>query len=539
MLWVISYSGKILLVDAGAAFPGEDMPGVDLLLPNTNFLEANQDRIVGLVLTNGHEEHCGAVAYLLRHIHIPRIMAPRFVSTLVSQALSGQDYDTVIDTVDVRRAYEVGPFTVEWIQVNDAIADACALRIGCAEGNIIYTSSFKLDQTPVDGKLLDVSFLAQSGEEDVLLLISDSQGVEVPGYTMSEKAVIPALEKQIKQAAGRVIIVTSGTNTHRLQIIFDLAATLGRKVLAIGETLMQTIVVAVITGNLNYDRKIEASLDTLSKLADKEILVVASGKEDDPMRILTDLAYGKCREFRLKQGDCVIYSADIDPGRSRHMAMILDQFMANGITCVNGVRDYVHVSNHAALEELKLMLCLTKPRYFAPSGGEGRHIVKHARLAVEWGMPAEHVFTLANGDALTIKNGIASKQEAIEATSVLYNRDQGERVTSFSVKERRVLSLEGVITIGLVVDVNGKLVSGPTVEANAAGFLRSHDWQTAKAEIIAALKEIVAGYAVSEHKDLNALRASLRETASKMIKGRFGAKPMLQVLIHELSTSRQ
>ncbi|HEY9870587.1 MAG TPA: ribonuclease J, partial [Candidatus Obscuribacterales bacterium] len=259
VLWVVSYGGELLLLDAGAAYPGEDLPGVDLLLPNTNFLEANQERITALLLTNGHEEHSGAVGYLLNHLKIPRIMAPRFVSSLVAQNLMGRSSETIIDTIEMRHPYQIGSFELEWVQVNDAIADACALRLSSPEGTVIYTSSFKLDQTPVDNRQLDVARLAQLGDAGVLLLISDSAGVESPGYTPSEKAVSAPLEKHIAEAPGRVIVVLPGTNTHRLQILFDLASKWQRKVVLHGETLIKTAVVAVITGNLVYDRKIEAS----------------------------------------------------------------------------------------------------------------------------------------------------------------------------------------------------------------------------------------------------------------------------------------
>jgi ribonuclease J len=449
VLWVVSYGGELLLIDAGAAYPGEDLPGVDLLLPNTNFLEANQERITALLLTNGHEEHCGAVTYLLNHLKIPRIMGPRFVSSLVSQTLMHKGYDTVIDTIETRHPYQIGPFSVEWIQVNDAIADACALKIGSPEGVVVYTSSYKLDQTPVDNRLLDVSALAQTGDAGVLLLIGDSAGVESPGYTPSEKAVVSGLEKHISEAAGRVLVVVPGTNTHRLQLIFDLASRLNRKVILYGETLVQTAVVAVVTGNLIYDRKIEASLADLAALPDEQILVVCTGSEGDPMDILYELAYGKVKELAVKPGDTVVYSAGIDLGGSRRMANILDEFLAAGVKVAYGSKHGVHVSPHASQEELKLMLSLTKPRYFVPALGEGRHVMHHAQLALEWGLPADCIFPLHNGEILEIDNGMAGVIGSLESQSVLYNRDQGERVTTYSVNERRTLSLEGAITRGI------------------------------------------------------------------------------------------
>lgn len=537
VLWVVSYGGELLLLDAGAAYPGEDLPGVDLLLPNTNFLEANQERITALILTNGHEEHSGAVGYLLNHLRIPRIMAPRFVSSLVAQNLMGRSCQTIIDTIEVRHPYQIGSFELEWVQVNDAIADACALRLSCPEGTVIYTSSFKLDQTPVDNRQLDVARLAQLGDAGVLLLLSDSAGVESPGYTPSEKAVSGALEKHIAEAPGRVIVVLPGTNTHRLQILFDLASKWQRKVVLYGETLIKTAVVAVITGNLVYDRRIEAGLEDLSLIADRNVLVVATGLEGDPMDILEELAYGKNKDLAVKQGDTVIFSAEPPPGASRQLAAFLDQFLSAGVRTIYGARSGVYVSKHASREELKLMLSIVRPKYFVPALGEGRHIMHHAQLAGEWGMPAENVFPLKNGEILEVGAGGAGVIGEIESQAVLYNRDQGERVTTFSVNERRTLSLEGALMVGCVVDPSFNLVSGPIFEAGASGFLQSDEWRETREELAALIRETVAAYRLSSD-DLSGLRAAIKDLVTKTVRARLQAKPLVHVVVHEVTTSR-
>ncbi len=537
VLWVVSYGGDLLLIDAGASYPGEDLPGVDLLLPNTNFLEANQERILALLLTNGHEEHSGAVEYLLNHLKIPRIMAPKFVSTLVSQNLMDRGTDTVIDTIETRHTYQIGPFEVEWMQVNDAIADACALSIETPEGRIVYTSSFKLDQTPVDSRLPDIARLAQIGDQGVLLLIGDSAGVETRGYTPSEKSVTTNLHKHIAGAAGRVMVVIPGTNTHRLQILFDLARKLDRKVVLVGEALIKAALVAVITGNLIYDRKIEATLDDLEKLSDEKILIVATGQEGDPINVMLDLANSKHKEIAIKSGDTVIYSADIYPGRSRQMANILDLFLSAGVKYFTGGRDGVHVSKHASREELKLMFSITKPRFFVPAIGEGRHTVKHANLAIEWGMPADSVFPLQNGEILEISNGLAQVIGEIESQAVLFNRDQGERVTTFSVKERRNLSLEGILTVGLVVDSSLNLLSGPNLETSASGYLQSAEWLTVREELCEGVVQALRALKESNRLELSEVRSSLRDMVAKLIRAKLQSKPLVQIVVHELVTN--
>jgi len=540
LLWIVGYGGKILLVDAGAAYPNESLPGVDLLLPNTSFLETNQERILALLLTNGHEEHCGAVSYLLRHLDIPRIMAPRFVCQLLTGAAADGGASSrlpdLLDTVETGSPYEIGPFEVEWLPVNNAIADACALSIGSPAGNLVYTSSFKLDQTPVDRRFLDVGGFSKAGDRGISLLISDSSGVEYTGYTPSEASIAPALERAVGAAEGRVLVVFPGTNTHRLQIFFNIARSTGRKVVLVGDSLLRTALAAAITGNLVYDRSLEATVEQLESLDDDRVMVIASGIEDDPLNVLYSLAYGNHPEITLKEGDSLIYSAHVMPGRLRFLAMILDQLLGLGVHAVQGFKQGVHVSKHASCEELKLMLSMVKPRFFVPAIGEGRHIMHHAQLAIDWGLDPENVFPINNGDILEVRNGVASLVGSIEAEPVLFNREQGERVSTASVKERRALSLEGVVTVCMVVDPGLNIIAGPTVTAGASGFLRAPQWQ----DTVSKLKEVVIE-AVSEMKDgteAGAMRAVLRDLCVKTLRGRLNAKPTVQVVVHEVSTSR-
>lgn len=546
LLWILSIGGEMILIDAGAAYPSEDLPGVDLLFPNTNFLEANQERILALLLTNGHEEHCGAVSYLLRHLAIPKVMAPRFVSQLLSQSnLSSptktaeqQTLAKVLDTIELRKPYQIGPFEVEWMSVNNAIADACALRIGTPEGTVVYTSSFKLDQTPVDKRFLDINGLAGSGDKGVLALISDSAGVENKGYTPSEIAVKGELMETIENAIGRVLVVFPGTNTHRLQILFDVAHLAGRKVVLAGESLVATALSAVVTGNLIYDRQIEASIEELAELPDEQVLILASGIDEEPLQVLDQLAYGKNPDVKLKEGDVLIYSANIVPGKLRHMAQILDQLLALGVKTVHGGK--LHVSKHASQEELKLMLSITRPRYFIPAIGEGRHVMTHAQLAIEWGMDQDNVFPLYDGDILVVKNGVASQIGTIESQSVLYNREQGERVTTFSVQERRALSMEGVVTVSLAVNSLGDVVSGPSITAGASGFVKSEEWDETRQDLSGLILSTVKRFTTQRQGDngfeMGALKSALRETVMKTLRSKMQAKPTVQVVVHDIST---
>ncbi len=541
-LWALSYAGEILLIDAGVSYPGTSLPGVDLLLPNTNFLETNQERISALVLSNGNEEHCGAVPYLLKHLKIPRIMAPSFVAALLSQRLkNNKEWKTSeinIDTVECRNPYQIGAFQVEWLQVNDAIADACALKIGTPEGVIIYTSSFKLDQTPIDGRLMDIARLAETGDQGVLCLLSDSAGVESSSYTLSEKEVAKGFEKHIAASSGRVIVLLAGAATLRLQVLFDLAKTFKRKVLLFGETLIETAVAAAITGNLSYDRSIEAQLAETASIEDKDLLVLATGEDGDAMALLQDLACARNKDLLLKKGDLVIFSSEIYPGESRKIANILDQFLSLGVQAKISVRGGVHVSNHAGKEELKLMLALCKPKYFVPIIGEGRHIMHHAQIAQDFGIARENIFPLRNGEILEIGKGQSNLIGSIEAQAVFYNRGQEESVTAFSVSERRSLSMEGVLNVGILLSSDWKLLQEPSFEGAALGFTQADEWLLLKEELIESVKECISKQLDSQEIDLASLKASIRDLISKAVRSRLSSKPTIQITAHQLTQAK-
>lgn len=534
ILWVASYGGKLLLLDAGAAYPLRSLPGVDLLLPNMNFLTQHQDRILALVLTNGHEEHSGATKQLLKHVKIPKILAPGFVANLLSGQI--QDSGIAIDTIEPRQKYELGPFSVEWIRVNNAIADAYALSLDTPEGRIVYTSSFKLDQTPVDGKSFDLARLAALGDQGVKILIGASAGVETMGYSPSERQLTKPLHTVISSASSRVVTIIPGFNTHRLQLLFDLAKSCGRKVVLYGETLIQAAVAAVVTGNLNYDRKLEAGLKDLANLDGHKVLIVATGVEGNPLNLLNDLAYGRLEDLALCENDTVVYSASLPQGSLRVMANILDQLMSNNISVYWGEKDKVHVQQDACQEELKLMLNLTKPEYFVPAMGEGRHIAHHAQLAINWGLSPFSIYKLDNGQVLEVKGQSLDFGEEIEAQPVLFDRAQGERVTTYSVQERRSLSQEGILTVVLAVDSNLNLLTEPQVESHASAFINSTSWQEVQGEVINQVKAIVSGR--SEKMDAQQLRAQIREAVNKMIRSKLRSRPLIHIVVQEYVTSR-
>jgi len=544
VLWLISYKGEIIIVDAGAAYPTRESPGVDLLLPNTTFLEANQDRIKALLLTSGNEEYLGAVPYLVKHVTVPKIMAPKFVCCLLEQTKEDlpADHplkDIPIENIETKQTYSIGPFKVEWIKVNDSAAQVSALLISAGHNEIVYMTSFKLDQTPTDNEMADIARLAKLGEKGITLLIGSSAGIEKPGYSESESSLYDKLHSRISKARGRVIVLMSGTNTYRLQTLIDIAKTCSRKILLLGDSLIRSAVASTMIGNLVYEPELELSLDDLDKTADKNILVVAAGKEGNPMSALAELGEGIYRDLSTKSSDTIIYSSEIQPGRLRQMAMLLDQFLLADIKIYWGEEQGVHVPRTASQEELKLILSLTKPDYFIPAFGEGRHIMHHAQMATECGMTAESIFPLQNGQMLTIEHGDAAIAGRVEYQAVLVNREHGERITTFTVNERRAMSSEGLITISLIIDSEGKLVSGPQFDCSAASFRYSLQWKEACTEmtknIIEAISNKISDAKKSKDEmDESAIRALVRDTAFKTLRAQLQTKPVLQIIIQRL-----
>lgn len=543
VMWMFIHQGKILLVDAGASYPAQRLPGVDLLLPNTSFLEANEKNILAQIITNGHEEHLGALTYLSQHVEIPQILCPRFVAALIDQNIfdlygTGQTDRPPVETIVPKKEYKIGPFSVQWIESNNSIADACALKISCQGGTVVYTSAFKLDQTPVDGQMLDIGSIARAGDDGVMLLISCSANVEEGGYCPSEKVVVSAMQKLCRQAQGRLIVVIPATNTHRLQVLFDVAASAGRKVFLTGDVLHKVAVSAAISGHLNYDRGLEGAAADLLELEDEKVLFIASSKEADPIDVLEAMARGEHEAITLKAGDTIVFSSDVVPGQARRMAHILDELLAKDIACHWGTRQNVHVSRYGAKEELKLMLSVCKPRYFAPAMGEARHITQHAALGEFFNLDEDHVFSLGNGQILELKNGMGRVVGQIEAEPVLFNRDQGERVTTASVKERQALSLEGVLTLALTVNGKGDMVSGPELDCGASGFLLNDQWPQIQEDILTVTGQTVERITkerLGDERDSGPyLRSAIRESVVKVLRNRLSAKPTVQVLIHQV-----
>lgn len=464
---VFEINDEIMLLDAGLAFPTDGMHGVNIVLPDVTYLRENSHKIKGMVVTHGHEDHIGGIAFHLKQFDIPVIYGPRLAMALLENKLeeAGVADRTEIRRVRPRETVRIGKsFLVEYIRNTHSIADSCSVIIHTPVGVVIHTGDFKFDFTPVDGETFDVQKLAEAGERGVLCLISDSTNAEVPGHTPSERSVFPNLDREFSKADGRLIVTTFSSSVHRVNMILELAQKHNRKVFVVGRSMLNVIAHARDLGYIKCPESLFLPLRNLGNTADENALILTTGSQGEPMAALTRIANDSHRQIRVKQGDTVIFSANPIPGNTIAVVNTIDKLMMRGAKVVYGKDKGIHVSGHGAQEDQKLMLALTKPKYFLPVHGEHRMLVKHSETAQSMGIPADHMVIIQNGDmvevdpsGIRIAGQVPSGIELVDSSRVgLVGRD--------ILKDRQQLAEDGVVTIAATLGNNGKLVAGPTVQ---------------------------------------------------------------------------
>lgn len=464
---VFEINDEIMLLDAGLAFPTDGMHGVNIVLPDVTYLRENSHKIKGMIVTHGHEDHIGGIAFHLKQFDIPVIYGPRLAMALLENKLeeAGVADRTEIRKVRPRETVRVGnSFLVEYIRNTHSIADSCSVIIHTPVGVVIHTGDFKFDFTPVDGETFDIQRLAEAGERGVLCLISDSTNSELPGHTPSERSVFPNLDREFAKADGRLIVTTFSSSVHRVNMILELAQKHNRKVFVVGRSMLNVIAHARDLGYIKCPESLFLPLRNLGNTADENVLILTTGSQGEPMAALTRIADDSHRQIRVKQGDTVIFSANPIPGNTIAVVNTIDKLMMRGAKVVYGKDKGIHVSGHGSQEDQKLMLALTKPKYFLPVHGEHRMLVKHSETAQSMGVPADHMVIIQNGDivevdpsGIRIAGQVPSGIELVDSSRVgLVGRD--------ILKDRQQLAEDGVVTIAAALGSNGKLVAGPTVQ---------------------------------------------------------------------------
>jgi ribonuclease J len=530
---VLEYGDDIIIIDAGLMFPEEDMLGVDFVIPVFSYLLENREKIKGVILTHGHEDHTGALPFLLKEIDIPVYGTPLTLG-LVNAKLREHNLEKAeLVSVRPRETIQLGVFSVEFVRVTHSIVDGVGLGIKTPIGLIVHTGDFKLDPTPVDGQLMDFHKFSEYGEQGTLLLLSDSTNAENGGFTYSEKEVWRAFENIFSQATGRIIIATFASNIHRIQQAIDVSVKYGRKVILCGKSIVSNAKIALDLGYLSMPQNTWLKLEDLNKLEDKEVVIITTGSQGEPMSVLSRIATDEHKVIKIKEGDTVVLSAKMIPGNERSIGRIINHLFRQGANVVYEKVSEVHVSGHASKEELKLMLNLIRPKYFMPVHGEYRHLVYHSLLAKKLDIPKENIFIMKNGEVLEITyNGARSNGQVNSGRIFIDGKGIGD-VEEMVLRDRMRLAHDGIVLILLGIEkLTGNIVSGPDIISR--GFV----FEDASQEVMNSVKELLADTIKGLDRDLLSdsalLKARLRSTLKKYLRNTLDRRPMIMPIIFEM-----
>ena len=459
---VFEYGNDMIVVDCGTYFPeSTDMPGIDYVIPDITYLQNNLDKLRAMILTHGHEDHIGATPHILPKLNVP-VYGTKLTQALVELKLAEHGVKgQTLHRVEAGDRVKCGVFEVEFIRVTHSIDDALALAIHTPAGIVVHTGDFKMDLTPIDGKVMDIQRFAELGKQGVLALLSDSTNAEKPGYTISERSVGQTLENYFAEAKGRIIVATFASNVHRLQQVIDTAKKFNRKICLTGRSMVRISTVAKELGYLSLPDKMVVEMDEIDRVRDNKLVILATGSQGEPMSGLTRMAEGSHSKIQIKQGDLVIFSSSNIPGNEKNISHVMNLLYRQGAKVVYGGMAKVHVSGHACQEELKLMLSMVNPKYFIPVHGEERQLYSHANIAYEMGIKQKHVFIPKNGTPIELKDKEAKYGEAVESGVVLVDGLGVGDIGSVVLKDRQQLSQDGLFVAVLTLS---KGIKGLVVE---------------------------------------------------------------------------
>ena len=531
---VIEYNDDLLIVDCGMGFPDEEMPGIDLVIPDISYLEANKDRIRGIFLTHGPEDHIGAIPYVLRSIN-PPIYGTRLTLGIIRNKLQEHvlAWQPQLHEVSAGDVIPAGQMSVEFIHVNHSIADACALAIRTPLGTIIHSGDFKLDISPIEGEMMDLARLGELGNEGVLLLMCESTNAERPGFTPSERKVGESLEYIFSRHRDkRLVIATFSSNVHRVQQIIDVSARHGRKVAVTGRSMTNIVGAAVELGYMTVPPGVLIDLADIKRYRPEELTIVTTGSQGEPMSALYRMAYSDHAQITLGQNDLVILSAHPIPGNEKTVGKVINELTRNNIACLHDASLSVHVSGHACQEELKLLQALTKPRYFMPIHGEYRHLAASRELALYMGMDSRNIFISDIGKVLEIDaKGARFTQEVVPSGRVLVDGYGVGDVGNIVLRDRIHLAQDGLIVVVATLDEQQKdLISGPDIVSRGFVYVRESETLMEEARRI-ALDSIAMHLRPGRDFDRMALKKQIKDDLTKFLYAKTKRKPMILPVI--------
>jgi len=530
---VLEYGNDMVIIDAGLMFPEEDMLGIDFVIPDFTYILENREKVRGIVLSHGHEDHTGALPFLLKELSVPVYGTPLTLG-LVREKLREHNLEhTELNSVLPREVVSLGVFDIEFIRVTHSIVDGVGFGIKTPVGRIVHTGDFKLDPTPVDGQLMDFHKFSEYGEAGTVLLMSDSTNAEKGGFTFSEKEVRRAFEDIFSKAKGRIIIATFASNIHRIQQVIDVAVMFGRKVILSGKSLVANAQIALDLGYLRIPTETWMKLENLKNMKDEEVVIITTGSQGEPMSVLSRIATDEHKSIKVKEGDVVILSAKMIPGNERSIGRIINHLFRRGADVIYEKVSEIHVSGHASKEELKLMLNLVKPKYFMPVHGEFRHKIYHSRLAEKTGVPKSNIFILDDGEVLEISDGAASKGGSVTSGRIYVDGKGVGDVEDMVLRDRRRLAHDGIVLVLIGIEkLTGAIVSGPDIISR--GFV----FEDASQDVINDVKELV----INSMKELDneviadksLLQAKIRSVLKKYLRNTMERKPMIMPLVFEV-----
>jgi len=533
-MMVMEYADSIIIIDCGLMFPEDYMLGIDIVIPDITYLRKNKEKVKAFIITHGHEDHTGALPFVLREIKAPVYGTPLTIG-LIKEKLEEfkLDRETEFKTVKPRDKVSVGPFEIEFIRVSHSIADGAGLAIKTPVGVVIHTGDFKLDQTPVDGEILDYARFSEYGENGVLLLLSDSTNVEKEGYTVSEKEVGVTFEEIFRKSSGRIIVAAFSSNIHRIQQVLDVAENFGRKVTLNGRSMVANVRIAQELGYLKVQDGLIIDLKELDNLPPQRAVLLTTGSQGEPMSALTRMAMDDHKQIRVRSGDTVILSSKFIPGHEKAISNMMNHLYRRGAEVIYEKVSEIHVSGHASQEELKLMLNMVKPRHFIPVHGEYRHLVKHSQLAEKVGVKKENIVLAEDGDVIEVTEKSISVRERVESGKVFVDGKGVGDVRDMVLKDRKHLSQDGlVIAILALNEKTGEIIYGPDIITRGVVF------EEESAELLENARniviEVLGNINVEAKTDWLEVKEELRRALRRYFNKTLERRPVILPLIVEI-----
>ncbi|MDD4779291.1 MAG: ribonuclease J [Tissierellia bacterium] len=533
---VIEYGSNIIIIDCGMAFPEDEMLGIDIVIPDISYLIKNKDKVKGIVLTHGHEDHIGSIPYILKKINIP-IYGTKLTLGLVENKLLEHKLEQVsLNVTEPGKSIELGCFKVTFIRSNHSIPDAVAIAVDTPIGTLVHTGDFKIDFTPINGDVIDLDKFAELGRKGVLVAMSDSTNVERAGHTDSERTIGEKFMEIFKDCDSRIIVASFASNIHRVQQIINAAVAYNRKVAISGKSMINAVKVSQELGYLNVPEGTIVNINEVRNLKNNEVVVITTGSQGEPMSALTRMANNDHKKIQIQQGDLVIISANPIPGNEKTVSRVINMLYEKGADVLYDALTQVHVSGHARREELKLMLTLLKPKFFIPVHGEYRHLMLHAKLAQELGIPEDNTVIAKNGDVIEITSKSIGKNGAVTSGNILVDGLGVGDVGNIVLRDRKLLSENGLIIVVLATERStGKILAGPEIVSR--GFIYVRENIDLIEESKSVIKTALNKCSEANAKEWNYIKMAIKDALSSFIYEKIKRNPMILPIIIEVNNN--